>query len=118
MERLPRARPHFPSRDRRSRFNDRFAGCRLGKMGGKARLAAPLDVFFLPVAAQRNARELVSALAELPHQVVATAIGQTKIAHQQIELIAGRPVPMLWLRRWPTGPCGPLRSARFASSSP
>lgn len=72
---------------RRNRFNDCFAGCRLGKMSHKARLAAPLDVFFLTIATQRNAGERMSSLAELPHEVVAATIGQTKIAYQQIEPI-------------------------------
>ena len=55
------------------------------KMGGKARFAAPPNVFFLPVAAQRDAGEAVSALAELTHQVVAAAVRQAQVAQQQVE---------------------------------
>ena len=85
---LSQACPYFPGRDRRNRRKHRFAGCRLGNVGGKARLSTPLDVFFLSVAAERHAGQRKSSLAKLPHQVVAAAVGQAKIAHQQIEVVA------------------------------
>ena len=57
-------------------------------MGCEAGFEAPLDVRPLSIAAERDAGKPVSSLAELPNQFVAVAIGQTKIANQQITLIS------------------------------
>lgn len=54
-------------------------------MGGESRFATVLDVFLLPVAAQRDAWELVPAAAEPEHQFVAAAVRQTQVADQQVE---------------------------------
>ena len=60
-------------------------------MGGKARFMAAPDVLLLPIAAQRNAGKLVSALAQLANQVVAAAVRQSEIADEQVEgVLAGQ----------------------------
>ena len=57
VRRLGRTRHRLPGHDRRDGLDQAFAGGGLRQMGGKARFAAPLDVFLLPIAAQRNAGE-------------------------------------------------------------
>jgi hypothetical protein len=63
-------------------------------MGGKARFAAPLDVVLLPIAAQRDAGELVPSGTEFSHQVMAAAVREAEIANEQI-----KGVPLRQLQR-------------------
>src|SRR4051812_41127155 len=62
---------------------------RLGEVGQEARLTAPADVFLHPVAAQRDAPG-GKAVADLPHQVESTAVGEPDVADDQVEVSRGR----------------------------
>ena len=56
-------------------------------MCGKARFAAPLDVLFLAIAAQRDGGERMSPRAQLPKQIVAAAVRQPEIADEQVKAL-------------------------------
>ena len=62
-----------------------FDACGFGEVDGETCFAASADVVFLAVAGEGDGGEVEVALAYFSHEVEAAAVGEAKVADEQVE---------------------------------